>query len=319
MGELRAKLLRPGGAELVEGDQVYQAPPEGSVLWVDGTELDEEVLARLAEAHGFHSLAAADILSEEGRARVERFGDHLLLVVKALNFNPEQDPLDVINLYVFLFPDRILTFRSEPVRSLDEAWKDAAELAEDGGTGLVLHAVLSRLFQRYLEATDEVEDELESLQPGVEGGLDQDLPGRLFQWRRSLNRFRKRTRPHREAILELVSLKHPALPAGTRPYLRDALDMVLRIDDRIQAHRDLIQGAGEMYMAGAAQETNEVMKLLSLVATVVLPLNILTGLYGTNFEVVPGSKAEHGFWIFLVAMVVVAGATAAYLRRRGWL
>lgn len=319
MSELRAKLLRSDGATSVAEDQIFDIPPEGSILWVDGTAPEEETLDRVAAAHGLHELAAADVLSEEGRPRVEHYDDHLMIVVKALNFNPGRDPLEVINVYIQIFEDRIFTFHAEPVRSVQEAWDETSKLAKEGGAGVVLHAVLTRIFERYLEATDEIEDELEELQPGLEAKLDASLPGKLYEWRRRLNAFRRRTRPHRETLLGLVALKHPALPADLRPYLRDALDLVLRIDDRITIHRDMIQGAGELYLAGAAQETNEVMKLLSLVATVVLPLNILTGLYGTNFEVLPGAKADHGFWIFLAGLAALGLVTAAYFHRRGWM
>ncbi len=319
--KLRAKIIKPKKVTHLEEAETLEllGPPDHSVLWVDAEAPDEAALQQLADHHGIHELVHEDVLSEAGRARVERIGDHLVMVFKALNFNPGEELLDVVSVFFVVTPDRVLTFHSSPVRSINEAWESLKASPSLPGPMGIVHEILSRIMLRYLEVSEELDERIEELEPDIVGKLDENLPTKIYEWKRKILGLKKRIRPHRDAVTSLLSVKHDLVTDDTRPYLRDILDQVLRTEDRMANHRDLLQGAIELYMAEAAQEANDVMKTLSLVATIVLPLNILTGVYGTNFEILPGSKVDNGFWIFVIAMIVMAGGTAYYFKRRGWL
>jgi magnesium transporter len=119
-------------------------------------------------------------------------------------------------------------------------------------------------------------------------------------------------------LMNLANRPHPLITPKIQVYFRDVYDHLIRIHDNLESYRDILQGAMDSYMTQASNRMNEVMKVLSIVATIMLPLGILTGLYGTNFEVLPGAKGTHSFWIFLGGMLAVAAGAAIFFRLRKW-
>lgn len=312
-GKLRTDLDLPSILEATRPRDVFG--------WVDLECPTEEELALLGKHLGVHDLTLEDIREAEGRPRVETFSDHVFLILKALNFNAQRDVLDAINVNCILFKDFLVTAHDEPVRVIrdviDRLGRDPTRFKR--GPSSILYHVLDGLVDRYFEMAEELEEALEALEPKVMGDVDAELPDRLYEWKRRIIRIRRRFGAHRDVLLGLASSTHEVLPPSEQVYFRDVLDRVMRIEDRLVSYRELIQGANDLYLAGAAQQTNEVMKTLSIVATIVLPLNILTGLYGTNFKVLPGSEDEAAFWVFVGSLLTLAVLTAGYFRWRRWL
>jgi magnesium transporter len=118
--------------------------------------------------------------------------------------------------------------------------------------------------------------------------------------------------------MSLANRPHPLIPTEVQVYFRDVYDHLIRIHDNLESYRDILQGAMDSYMTQVSNRMNQVMKTLSIVATIMLPLGILTGLYGTNFEVLPGSERPGGFWIFLAVMFVFGLAATIYFKAKEW-
>lgn len=289
--------------------------------WIDLEAPEDEELSRLEKILDVHDLTMKDLVDEGGRPRTEDLPEHLFVAVKALEHDRAAGSVESVNVNALLFEGLLVTCHARPVRAvsvLRERLERRPGRFRDGAPRL-LHALLDAVLDRYFDVLEELEETFGDLEPDITGELDPELPVQIFEWRRRLLRLRRRTGPHREALMQLCTTPNELMPEDLRIFYRDLLDKCLRIDDRLNSYRDLLQGAADLYMAGAAQNTNEVMKTLSIVATVVLPLNILTGLYGTNFESIPGAKSEVGFWAFAATLLGLALMTAGYFRWRRWI
>ena len=181
-----------------------------------------------------------------------------------------------------------------------------------------MYAILDRIVDEYFPLMDEFDDTTEEIQSRIFERFDKEVSSQIFEWKTKVAHLRRRVGPQREMLMNLANRPHPLIPPKIQVYFRDVYDHLIRIHDNLESYRDILQGAMDSYMTQVSNRMNEVMKVLSIVATIMLPLGILTGLYGTNFEVLPGAKGAYSFWIFVGGMVAVAGGAAMFFRLRRW-
>ena len=289
-------------------------------VWIQLFQPTHEELQILSQGLNLHELTLEDLQNARVRPKVEEFEDHMYVVFKALNLNEGEDPLDVINLNLLLYKNVLVTvnLRHLPsVAGLMESEK-ARPTYLPKGPAFVMYAILDRIVDEYFPFMDDLDDTTEEIQSRIFDRFDPDVSAEIFEWKTKVAHLRRRVGPQREMLMNLANRPHPLIPAKMQAYYRDVYDHLIRIHDNLESYRDILQGAMDSYMTQVSNRMNEVMKVLSIVATIMLPLGILTGLYGTNFEVLPGSKHPYSFWIFLGGMFVIAGVTTLFFKLRKW-
>jgi magnesium transporter len=182
-----------------------------------------------------------------------------------------------------------------------------------------MYSILDRVVNRYFTLMDELDDTTEEIQSRIFERFDPEASFLIFEWKTKVAHLRRRVGPQREMLMNLANRPHPLIPQNIQVYFRDVYDHLTRIHDNLESYRDILQGAMDSYMTQVSNRMNEVMKVLSIVATIMLPLGILTGLYGTNFDVLPGSKGAYSFWIFVGGMFAVAAGATIFFKLRKWL
>lgn len=290
------------------------------VVWINLFQPTPEELDVVSLTLNLHELTLEDLQNARVRPKVEEFEDHIFVVFKALNLNEGEDILDVINLNMLLFRNIVITAHLRPlvsIRALSEE-ESKRPACMQRGSAFVLYAILDRIVDEYFPLMDELDDTTEELQSRIFEQFDPGVSSRIFQWKTRVAHLRRRVGPQREMLMNLANRPHPLIPPKTQVYLRDVYDHLIRIHDNLESYRDILQGAMDSYMTQVSNRMNEVMKVLSIVATIMLPLGILTGLYGTNFEVLPGAKGEYSFWVFLGGMFVVAVGATIFFKIRKW-
>lgn len=293
-------------------------------VWVDIAEPKEEELLPIANALGVHHMTTRDCLSRLVPVKWELFEDHLYVVAHGLNFNAGDDLLETLNLSILVFDDLCLTVHTRPLRSVANLRRDFAEgrpSARLEHPDRILHSLLDTVSLAYGALVEEVSAIVEELDDAVlEGRNLPDMLHRLSNARRHLAVLRRRMSPMRE-MLQQISLREAAqIHEDTRVYLRDTLDSVVRNLEKSDVVRETLTAAQANYLAQLANQTNEVMKTLSLVATVMLPLSFLTGLFGMNVHV-PGQDGDGLLWFggLLGSMIALALALIFLFKKRGWL
>ncbi len=290
------------------------------VVWINLQEPTPEELKIIGNTLGLHELTLEDLQNPKVRPKVEEFEDHLFVVFKAMNFNVGEDILDVINLNFLLFKNTLITVHLKPLLSIPEILEEIRKQPNVMGKGpaFIMYSILDRVIDRYFPLIEELDDTTEDIQSRIFEKFDPEVSATIFEWKTKVAHLRRRTGPQREIMMSLANRPHPLIPTKVQVYFRDVYDHLIRIHDNLESYREILQGAMDSYMTQVSNRMNQVMKTLSIVATIMLPLGILTGLYGTNFEILPGSKEPGGFWIFLAIIVVFGLSATMYFKVKKW-
>ena len=289
-------------------------------VWINllaPTQADVQLIAKKLE---FHELAVEDIFSVQSHSKVEPYPGHLFSVIPALNLTTSEDLFDVVNLNAFLGRNFLVTTQRATLPSVTNAADWLARTAEllKRGPDFLLYHLLDGIVDEYLDLSNQLTDQVDGLESRVFGTPDQSISAEIFELRSKAAWLRRLISPQREILNVLTNRPHEFISRETQLYLRDVYDHVQRVRENSEIFHDLLQGAMETYLTLVANRTNEVMKVLAAVGTVVLPINMLTGLYGTNFVVLPGSQNPLGFWIFCAALILTATAMILLFRARKW-
>jgi magnesium transporter len=296
------------------------------VMWVDVSGSgDAETVARIGETFGLHPLATEDVLNTRQRAKVERYGDQLFIVARSASRDPGQG---TEQMSMFLGPGWVLTFQEdepdlfEPVRA---RLREGRLRIRAAGPDYLAYAVLDTIIDHYFPALEHFAERLDELEGEVLDGSADNPLATIQSIRRGLLDLRRAVWPLRDALNALLRDEAGSFAPETHVYLRDCYDHTIQIMDLIETYRELAAGLLDLYMSMVGNRMNEIMKTLTIMATIFIPLSFVAGLYGMNFdrEVSPWNMPELGWYLgypfALVVMAGVAGGLLLYFRRKGWL
>ncbi|MBN1517757.1 magnesium/cobalt transporter CorA [Candidatus Sumerlaeota bacterium] len=289
---------------------------EGANFWIDILNPRMKDTEWLGRVFGFHALALSDVMNNETRPKQETYDGMLFTVFSAVNLNPGEDILDTINLNLFLTPKFLVTTHCKPLKSVEQVIQVMEKTCDIRQTGpdFLYYQLLDGVIDRYFDVMDELEDEIDALELDVMA-LEDGVQGRIMQCKRRFAHLRRSMGPKREALRSLVYNPQPLISSVTQTHLRDVLDHVMLINDNLESYRELLGALMDTYLSQLSQRMNEVMKLLSIIATIMLPLSFLTGLFGMNFVQMPLLHWRYGFWALMGFMgLLICGMI--YLFRR---
>jgi len=292
------------------------------VSWLSITGLTVELGEQLERTFALHPLAIEDCLSMTQAPKVEDYDDHLFLVARTIEWEKE---IETRQLSLFLKRHLLITVSPEGphgLRPLEEVRlrierHKPALLA--GGADYLCYVILDTIVDSYFpeldrfgEVVGDIEDEAVERPSPRTAELIHSLKADMLKLRRSLM-------AQREALAVLARGEYPLFRKETRQYLRDAYDHMIQILDLLDTYRELTSSLLDVYISSISNQMNEVMKVLAIIATIMLPLSLIAGLYGMNFVVLPGSSLPEGFWWVIVGMAAVAAVMLFWFARKGWL
>ena len=278
---------------------------------------DEAVILALAEAFDLHRLALEDVVNGGQRPKAEAYGGTLFVVVRAPG--PEVGTSEQISL--FQGADWVLTFHEgsteclEPVR---ERIRGGSGRLLSLGTDYLTYAILDAVIDSYFPVLDAMHERLEGLEQEVFEHPEGEMLARLHGLRHELAEVRRTLWPHRDALASLQREPETMITAETQLFLRDAQDHAVRL---VEMADGLREGAAELmntHLTLASHRMNAVMKLLTIIATIFIPLSFIAGVYGMNFDRMPELHWDHGYFMTLGLMGAVGALLLVYFWRRGW-
>lgn len=323
MGTTQCYVVRGSGELLVDPpDDALRAAiaSPADFVWMDLEAPGEADFARLKSLYAFHDLALEDCANPETRTKLETYDGYVFLVCRGINHNPGDEAVDTVPLFCFLGETYLVTLHPDPLRSIaavsDRLRKNPHLLLE--GPDRILHLLIDHLVDYYFPLLDAIDERLDRIEDEVFREASREALPLIFHTKKEILALRRSAGPLREILGVLANRGIPHIRPGTQLYFRDVHDHTLRIADNLETYRDILTSALESYLSQVSNRLNEIMKRLTIVATILLPLTFITGLFGMNFEEMPLVRAAGGFWVVAGGMAVVAAAVGLYFKRKDW-
>jgi magnesium transporter len=327
----RIRVVAYGGGELLECeadgvDAIRDLRTGRGVVWVDVSGLgDVSVVQRIGEMFDLHPLALEDVLNVTQRPKVEEYGEHVFIVTR---MPIPDDPGHTEQIAIFLGRGFVVTFQEVPGRDCIDPVRERIRRQRtrivSAGPDYLAYAVLDAIVDAYFPLLDELGDRLEAVEAEVLRGDDRTVVGRLHALTRELTGIRRVLLPLRESIAQILREETPFVTDATRLYLRDTLDHTIRLIELVESQRDLASSVLHVYLTLASNRLNDVMKVLTIITTVFMPLGLIAGIYGMNFDrgASPWNMPElgwrYGYVFALGVMVAVGAAMLLFFRGRKW-
>jgi magnesium transporter len=286
----------------VSTEDAWVSPPEkGCRRWIDLCEQDEVQLDLLARRFGFHPLTIEDCAHFDQRPKLESYGDYLFLVLHGFRpLGDQQEVTEPFELHIFLGRDYLITVHSEPIPALDLVWRrvSADERSLLRGTDFICYLLADALIDAYFPVLDQISLKVDDIEERVLDQHQDVAMSEIFFYKRLLVSLRKVLSPQRDVLLMLARQDDGWIDERTSLYFRDVYDHILVLSESVEATRDLLGNALEAYLWNESQRTNEIVKRLTLLSAIFLPLTFITGFFGQNFEDMPfGSH-----WLFALML-----------------
>jgi magnesium transporter len=300
------------------------APPEGGVLWLDVSGLsDPSAVRAIGDRFGIHPLALEDVLNVPQRPKVEWYGDCLLVVLREVR---HPDPPEQVS---FFLADRVVvSFQERPGDSFEpvrERLRQGKGRIRAEGADFLLYSLCDAVLDAFFPTLERLGDEVEEMEERL---LVSPVPETFVDIRRlkrALLEVRHAVWPARDALNLLLIEEHALIRPGTKVFFRDCYDHTIQLMDMVETFREMASGLVDEYMSAVSNRMNEIMKVLTVVATIFIPLTFIAGVYGMNFDTkaspwnMPELTWAYGYPAVLLLMAAVAGGMLCYFRRKRWI
>ncbi|MBU0581293.1 MAG: magnesium/cobalt transporter CorA [Candidatus Margulisbacteria bacterium] len=309
--------------ELGSVEETYPFKNSPGITWINIDGIHQlNIIEKIGRHYGLHPLVQEDIVNTSQRPKMEEFEDYLFIVLKMIYLDKQRDvvteqvSLVVGTNFVISFQEEKIGDVFDPIRALlkSEQFR-IKKMGADYLAYLLIDAVVDGYFavlEKEGESIDRLEDKL----------LAEPKPATLqaiHQLKRKMIILRKSVWPLREAINWLQRTESPLLKNTTKIYLRDAYDHTIQVIDAIEMYRDTLSGLTDIYLSSISNKLNEVMKVLTIIATIFIPLTYISGVYGMNFKYMPELQWPLGYFIVLGFMAIVALLMIFYFRKKKWI
>ena len=292
----------------------------GEVTWicVDLLENSDDII-NIAEVFGIHPLTVEDILDHSQRPKIEEFDNYLFITLKAINRNTESyfHPINLI-----IMKDTVLTFQESPSISFEGIKKrilNNAGRIRRMGSDYLAYAVMDAVVDEYFYMVDLLGSEIEDFEDRALDEKDNVFIRDIQTFKQKLLKMRKAVWPLRESISFLKHLDSNLISAELEPFLMDLHDHIIQAAETVETHRELIAGIMEINLSVSSQRLNKVMKILTVISTIFMPLMFIGGIYGMNFENMPELGYRYSYFIVLGVMALIAIGMVVAFKIRKWI
>ncbi len=320
------------GADVVEegfapSDLPKLLSDKTNVVWVDflGETPDqiEQATDILANTFKFHHLTIEDAIETRNQPKIEAFPDYFFFIVHGVKPDETSSSNFVTKeLDGYLGENFVVTFHKERFRSIKVVKQQLrnSPFSCQRGAAYLLHQILDQLVDLYMPIVDDFDEAINELEDRVlRMGGGNSILAELMDLRRSVARLRRISARQLDVLYRMSHGEFPQIPTGILPFFRDVHDHLQRISDLAESYRDLVGGLFDIHFSVIATKTNDVMKTLAVLSSIILPLSLIAGIYGMNFENMPELKSRNGYFLTLAVMVVVTIILLFYFWRRGWI
>ena len=308
--------------EVKDVEELKTALASDKITWIDVQGFgDTKTISRIAEIFSIHTLALEDIVNVPQRPKAETYGDDVLVITRMVSLDVARE-VQMEQVAVLLAGNCVVTFQERHGDVLDPLRtriNDAKARIRKHGADFLMYAIIDTVVDGYYPVIDELGDHLETLEDVM---MDDPSTQALMQLNRTKNllvNLRRAIWPQREAVGSMIREENEYISEEVRVYLRDTYDHCVQSAEVIEMYREMATGLVNIYLSSVANRSNEVMKVLTIMASIFIPLTFMAGIYGMNFENMPELKMKWAYPTFWLVMSTTAIGMVIYFWRKGWL
>lgn len=294
-----------------------------TVSWMDIQGLGSEtVLKQVGAIFNLHPLLLEDVVNVPQRPKLEDYNNQLLVISHMVRLKEDESGFDTEQVSFVLGKRYLLSFQEEELQDCFEIVRDRIRTSQGrvrkSGADYLTYLLLDTIIDGYFPVVEHYEDRIEALEDVIISNPDRDTMQEIYDVRRELLALRRLIWPMRNVLNLLMRDHHGIVSDEVQIYFRDSYDHVIQILEIIEAYRELAASLMDVYMSTMGNKLNEIMKFLTVISTIFIPLTFIVGVYGMNFENMPELKGEWSYFMVWLVMLGVAGGLIFYFWRKGW-
>lgn len=297
------------------------------VCWINVDGLgDTQTLQQIADIFHLHPLAMEDVVNVHQRAKVEQYGDRTFLVTHMAEL---KDHLKTEQVSLFLGPNFVITFQERPgwdcLEPVRERIRKQVSRVREAGAGYLVYSILDAVIDHYFPVLETYGERLELLEDRIVLSPDRSVIAEVHEMKREFLHLRRAIWPQREALNTLVRDEIPHLTGDVKLYLRDVYDHTVRIIDLVETYREVCSDLMDLYLSSVSNRMNDIMRVLTVISTLFIPLTFVVGMYGMNFNTakswwnMPELNWSYGYPLCIAVMLAIAVGQLIFFRRKGWI
>jgi len=294
-----------------------------TVTWINIDGLHQvEILEKLGECYGLHPLVLEDILNTDQRPKMEDYGEYLYIVLRMLNYNDKSSEIEAEQISLILGPNFVFSFQEregDTFNPIRERIRNSKGRIRKMGADYLTYTLLDSIVDNYFIILEKLGEKIEFLEDELVTRPTPETLQIIHHLKREMIFLRKAVWPLREVIGSLERGEPPLVKETTRVYLRDVYDHTIQTIDTIETYRDMVSGMLDIYLSSISNRLNAVMKVLTIIATIFMPLTFLAGIYGMNFKYMPELEWRWGYLMVWLIMIGIGVFMLTYFKKKRWL
>lgn len=310
--------------EVKKIEECFPFKKTSSVSWINVVGINQtEIIKQLDEYFGLHPLVLEDIQNLEQRPKIEDFGDYIYIAIRMLNYSEKTKKINSEQLSIILGKKFVITFQTGKNKdifdSIGERIRKNKGKIRKMQADYFVYRIIDRTIDNYFDILENFGYEIEFLEEQLVSNPGKNTLQLLHDLKRDMIQIRKSVWPLREIISALERGESSLIKKATRIYLRDIYYHTIQLIDNIETSRDILSEMIDVYLSSINNKTNEIMKVLTIIATIFMPLTFLVGLYGMNFKYFPEIYWKYGYLLFWMIAGVIIISMLFYFKKKKWM
>ncbi|MFC1592852.1 magnesium/cobalt transporter CorA [Candidatus Omnitrophota bacterium] len=309
--------------EAASAEDCFSFKDTSTVTWINIDGIDEvDVIEKIGNHFNWHPLLLEDILKTEQRPKIEDFGNYIFIILKMFYYDEMEEEAKIEQVSLIFFSNCVISFQEaqgdvfDPIR---DRIRSAKGRIRKMGADYLAYSLLDAVVDNYFVVMEKLGEKIEAMDEELISNPSPDTLQTIHNLKRSAIFMRKSVWPLREVISVLQRSESPLIKKTTGIYLKDIYDHTIQVIDTIETIRDVVTGMFDIYLSTISNKMNEIMKVLTIIATIFIPLTFIAGVYGMNFKFMPELNWRWGYLFVWSVMLAVAFLMLNYFKRKKWL
>lgn len=304
-------------------EEAFPLKDSPTVTWINIDGLHEiDIIEKAGQHFNIHPLVLEDILNTGQRPKTEEFEDLIFVVLKMLHYNKNSEKIGSEQFSLVLGSNFLITFQEiqgDVLKTVRERIRKPKTRIRRSGCDYLAYALIDAIVDYYFVILEAIGDRIEDLEFQLLDNPTHDTLGSIHEMKREMIYLRKQIWPIREIINSLVKSESSLIQEYMHIFFRDVYDHTVQIIDTIESYRDILAGMLDIYLSTLSNKMNEVMKVLTIIATIFIPITFIAGIYGMNFKFMPELEWRWGYAMVWVVIVVAVGIMIGFFKKKQWL